>query len=369
MASGWAIRPPQSSCPMETLSSCPKSTESAAAKILAKKSNEEASIEICGRLPVEILQHIFMSLDLATLHSVRQVNSFYLCVVHQTPAYNLLSKHAAETLQIMHLTDTARFFSLRRVFDEFCQPQCQTCGNFGPYIFLLNCKRCCFKCILTCSKHLLGPVCDLSELFFIPASILDKHLVTLRSLPGEYGFPETQLCMQREWLTSFTAGLDLKKTVYKTREEAEKAAVTFQNSPECDMRRPICWPERGKKSVYINKLRLMGSTPFPFWDKEKRTVESGTYCVGCVWHHKHTPFYATRAYLMCNLPQHFANCHFAATFMSLPPHTKAQVLSEFGEKFFVNADGQIGDIPPEEKMEKEEGKGKGSLLLHDKNAC
>ncbi|KKA19423.1 hypothetical protein T310_6599 [Rasamsonia emersonii CBS 393.64] len=309
MASGWAIRPPQSSCPMETLSSCPKSTESAAAKILAKKSNEEASIEICGRLPVEILQHIFMSLDLATLHS------------------------------IMHLTDTARFFSLRRVFDEFCQPQCQTCGNFGPYIFLLN------------------------------SSILDKHLVTLRSLPGEYGFPETQLCMQREWLTSFTAGLDLKKTVYKTREEAEKAAVTFQNSPECDMRRPICWPERGKKSVYINKLRLMGSTPFPFWDKEKRTVESGTYCVGCVWHHKHTPFYATRAYLMCNLPQHFANCHFAATFMSLPPHTKAQVLSEFGEKFFVNADGQIGDIPPEEKMEKEEGKGKGSLLLHDKNAC
>lgn len=88
----------------------------------------------------------------------------------------------------------------------------------------------------------------------------------------------------------------------------------------------------------------MGSTPFPFWDKQKQTVESGIYCVGCVSHYHHRPFYANRAYLTCNIPQHFAMCRFAVKFKSLPADAK-----DLGEKFLVNADGQIEDIQPEEE--------------------
>ncbi|KAL1963135.1 hypothetical protein VTN77DRAFT_8678 [Rasamsonia byssochlamydoides] len=294
MASGAAFRLPQPKRPKF-------STKYAAAKKLAKNSNT-ALIEIRGRLPVEILEQICMFLDLSTLHSLRQVNSFYLSLVHQLPAYNLLRKHAAETLRVMHLTKTSHF------------------SLFGVSL-------------PSSADHDVAPAAISAPTSFCSTATDAASVASgTATSTNECGFPDLQLRSERHCLASFSAALDLASKVYDDRikVKVEKAAVRFPD-----------------------KWRLMGSTPFPFWDIQKRIVDPGAYCLACAsdtvfYYYSGSPYHVNRAYLTCEIPQHFLNCEriavkHASMFMR-QRGIKKSVPFTLGEMFIVNADGQIGDI-------------------------
>lgn len=106
--------------------------------VLSPNRPRKASLGNLKAFPREILDEVLMFLDLDALRAVRQLNRTYFSVATNLPAYKILREHASEVLQIMHMTRTARFFNIYRIFDEFCQPYCRTCGDFGPCVFLIG---------------------------------------------------------------------------------------------------------------------------------------------------------------------------------------------------------------------------------------
>jgi hypothetical protein len=100
------------------------------------------------RLPSEIMREIMLNLDIQSLNTWRRVSSFFLYFVDNLREYSLFKENAWHTLSVMHFCDLGSMFPIRRLFAEFCRPDCAGCGAFGPLLFLPSLSRCCRKCLI-----------------------------------------------------------------------------------------------------------------------------------------------------------------------------------------------------------------------------
>lgn len=175
---------------------------------------------VLGRVPAEILQEILLDLDLRSLSTMCRLNSFYHSLVDDLPAYKLLREHASATLKIMHVTKTSSDFPVRRLFSEFCRPRCRTCEDFGPYIFLLTCRRCRFKCLHEHDDYRLAPVFDVMVNYALSKDLV-KRLDSIYSLRGYYGFYREYQGRLR--LVSASEAFELGINVHGSKRRMEKA--------------------------------------------------------------------------------------------------------------------------------------------------
>lgn len=347
-----------------------------------RSKRRKASLGDLQRLPTEVINEIFMFLDLDALRIVLQINSTYFCLATNLPAYKLLRQYASQVLQIMHMTQTAGYFSLYQVFGEFCQPYCRTCGNFGAYIFLLNFTRCCLYCLTFSKDYALVPLFDVAVQHCLSMKCAEE-LVSIYTLPGTY----RKEVRRRQRLVRLQDVLNLAIDVHGSIEKSRKASSTYleglrgwYNDSVADWRKQnvnlSSNPSRNKEAREKDyakprmprelkvkpfttedpvKFDFMGSAMFPFWDTQKRVIETGIYCYACVYvpgsfyPSKEESRKAThRAYRIEELPQHFLGCSASRipdkskwywNWCRGPPQIK-------GKPFLVKADGTIKASAP-----------------------
>ena len=105
-----------------------------------------------------------------------------------TPAsFPRVRTHAPDALRALLSTGAANHFSVVDVKRALRRTECASCGErFGAYLYLLECRRCCWRCLST-SRELLPVVKDAVErLYAVEAWVMDA-LPSVRSLPGVYG--------------------------------------------------------------------------------------------------------------------------------------------------------------------------------------
>lgn len=165
-------------CPMDQVSS---KTPSA-----SLMRDATASLGRFDKLPVETTQNILSNLDLSTLTSLRSTSKRLNLLVDSLFPYKEIFTHAPNALRALLSTGATRYFTAIDLQTALRSQNCFWCTRFGAFLHLLECRRCCWHCLIT-SHHLMPISKDAAQLLYhLPAQTL-LDLPTVLSVPGAYG--------------------------------------------------------------------------------------------------------------------------------------------------------------------------------------
>lgn len=132
-----------------------------------------------------ILGIVVPSLDLRTLVDFMSVNRYAADLVNSLPSFRIIEQHAHYALRGILAIETGRFITCTDLFEAICTAECQQCGEFGGYLYLITCRRVCFNCLSNHWRFL-----PLSRLHACRRYGLSDEIVNtlpcMRPIPGIY---------------------------------------------------------------------------------------------------------------------------------------------------------------------------------------
>ncbi|KAG7448814.1 uncharacterized protein BT62DRAFT_729157 [Guyanagaster necrorhizus] len=103
------------------------------------------SLGTLGVLPIELFDLIFRSADLRAVASFQLVNKRARIIVRSSIPYKYLLLHSPSAL--CALTRSTAYFTVGQLYNVLCSSTCSVCNQFGGFIWLPACKRCCMPCL------------------------------------------------------------------------------------------------------------------------------------------------------------------------------------------------------------------------------
>jgi hypothetical protein len=98
------------------------------------------------KFPLEIVCMIIDEMDLQTLTNFRRANRRAKECVDSVQNYQAIVKHIPDVLRTLLLIESAIHIDLKTLYNKLCTVKCEECGDCGPYLYLITCKRVCFLC-------------------------------------------------------------------------------------------------------------------------------------------------------------------------------------------------------------------------------
>lgn len=197
----------------------------------------------------------------------------------------------------MDITKTISYLSTRCLFAEFCYPWCRTCGDFGAYLFLVTCRRCCLNCLESGRwEYELAPTKYIMRHYALTGESR-KQLNVLHTPSYFYRIDHRHPDRRDRRLASEQAAFELGvRTHGGKREMGDAAEALYQSScREYDKARKAGADEDYVEALLrlivasyfgnydVERWRFMGSTAFPVWDTRRKVLEVGTYCSACAF--------------------------------------------------------------------------------------
>lgn len=108
--------------------------------------NRPSSFGLLSRLPPEIMDTILEQLDLQSLARLSQVSFTADGYVRSFRDYRYLVTHVPETLQALSNLGLTGVHSASDLYSTLRSSACAVCGDYGPFLFLPTCQRCCWGC-------------------------------------------------------------------------------------------------------------------------------------------------------------------------------------------------------------------------------
>ena len=233
-------------------------------------------------------------LDFRSLSRLSRVSLQGNEVVTSLPAYRNLIEHALHALAALGHTRLISLHSANALYGTLLSEQCISCGEYGAFLFLPTCERCCYECLCSNQSLWVIPTTLARKCFDLTLSQL-KQLPIMQSIPGVY-FVGHKISRQRQLkLTSVKAAKELGIMIHGSTKNmaenltarrsggiTEKEYHTFrwlQNAPL----QPLCQdlsrlPTEG--NIPNDDCCGMASVPFPSLLKNS-TLENGLWCRGC----------------------------------------------------------------------------------------
>ncbi|KAK0236932.1 hypothetical protein EDD85DRAFT_592498 [Armillaria nabsnona] len=215
-------------------------------------------------LPLELLDIIVSQCcDIQTLvTSFSLLNRRARVIVSSSLIYQRIRRHAERALVAMLRTKVASFYTLA---DVYCalrgDPYCTACGDFGPLLWLPECRRCCMSCLRTAPDFLPITRHAATKALGIPKSALAR-LPTVCTVPGDYGSAKKKYTVRRQYL-SFRY--------------AHAAAVGFADISALPQRQAAFVQTQRRENI----ARYMVATPLPYFDERSGKADRGIHCEGC----------------------------------------------------------------------------------------
>jgi hypothetical protein len=188
--------------------------------------------------------------------------------------YKLILLKAPQAVAALEKTGIASHFSVDDLFHALSTPSCHVCGQFGTYLWIPECVRCCLACM---SKPELLPMTerDARAAFGLTKSGLERVPI-MATLPGTY--------------TSFQRPYSRTRYLL-SQERARQAAVDIHGGEEelaeyvnnGTSNAKIAYDQRvAKRGGAVNDpTRFMSVVPLPYLDSGLRVTRTGLACQGC----------------------------------------------------------------------------------------
>ena len=251
--------------------------------------------------PLEFLQMVLSQLDLRTLTDFRRVNQLAMEVVDSLLQYKTIATYAPIALRGILSIETGRWISCDTLYEKLCTAECEQCGDFGGYLYILTCKRVCFLCLSSDSKYLPLSHSEAVKNFGLDRSILNT-LPQMRSIPGTYS-PHRQQCNKRLALvdseSAYQAGITLHGSLIAMRQYvSDIAAQKLRESVEGLLRGST--PRRPRTEDIFDGLsgdglRFVAIIRTPWFNRASRKLVWGFHCIGCETCHSRWRFHSRRS--------------------------------------------------------------------------
>ncbi|KAK7515044.1 uncharacterized protein IWZ02DRAFT_484055 [Phyllosticta citriasiana] len=113
----------------------------------------QQSLGALDTVPLELIQSTLSLVDIPTLQNFRKVNRRALKVVDSMPEYKAVATYAPNALRGIQSIEADRWSTCESLYKALCTAECETCGDFGGFLYLLTCKRVCFLCFTLNDLH------------------------------------------------------------------------------------------------------------------------------------------------------------------------------------------------------------------------
>ncbi|KAI1146727.1 F-box domain-containing protein [Nemania diffusa] len=228
----------------------------------SKLAQRNSSLGNLQRLPPELISKVLDNLDICSFHRFARVTFLANAFVQLQSSYTQLLESAPKALQALVQVGLISQYSLGQLYAILRTEQCTTCDQFGPFLFPLTGKRCCYGCFLGHPSLGVYPPERAKERFGLTEESI-RQLPTLRVIPSQ--------CAARK---------------HKSRDLANRlhGAVGNPYLASEDLFTGIRYIYEGP---WVNEkdkedgLFSMACIPFPSRSKEG-VLESGLWCRGCV---------------------------------------------------------------------------------------
>lgn len=254
----------------------------------------DASFGTLDVLPLELLHWIVSMLDLQTLSRLTRTCSRGVAVVASLPEYRDLLRHAPLALAALGSTKLLCDFAAHTIHTTLRSVACSSCGDFGPFLFLPTCQRCCYECLPRNQSLWVVSRSEAQKAFGLPAADI-KRLPTLHSVPGKYYVKYTISSKRRHRLVSVRAAKELAIAHGKS---AEHLARALQDQRAAGLSpkkyRTLRWISTAAlqapgeeilsrpSEANVPNDRFCGMASVPFLALPTNGgVERGLWCLGC----------------------------------------------------------------------------------------
>lgn len=216
-----------------------------------------------GSFPQEVLDNILVNCNLRAVLNFRKVSKHARAAIDNLPEYNRLLNLAPKLLRSFLTTGVAPWFSVADIYGSILTiSACRLCGDFGPYAYLLDCSRVCYRCFTEDPYYKPATFQQVKAIYDTSDWYIQKNIPVLHPLPGLYS-EAMHFESRRDRLVNRT---DVLAWINKT--SGPWPFLRFEDEKE---------DRRGE-----NTDRFKGVVEAPFNNKEKRCGESGLECLGCI---------------------------------------------------------------------------------------
>ena len=284
------------------------SPESPQLRMATAKCDPQANLGELDRLPLEIMQTILSHLDVYTLMSFESVNGLAARVAVSVPVYAIVKKHASDAVRGIKATQAK--ISLARLYEKLRSPDCDQCGDFGPYLSLLAGDRVCYLCFSQDEKYRPIQSQEAVRQFALTRRVL-KSLPSIRSVPGSYEqfspkkYPQPILLFDREAARNAAIALhgsleamEVQAERLESQKRSDREPIVTRSSDTvprtrkhvpvvrsryrrrinwCGTHRYIC----RRIDIHADTRRGMAIVHFPWLHYDKQSVEWGFRCFAC----------------------------------------------------------------------------------------
>jgi len=268
---------------MITITGPPKSPDSTVAD--GVWIDRISSLGILNRLPPEIMSTLLGMLDIQSIARFARVSFRGNTFVQSHPAYRDLVTLAPQVPLALDRVGLIGLHSVAELYAALRTERCATCIEYGAFLFLPTCERCCWECLrYNPSLRMLLP--KEAERYF---GLSKRHLQRLPSLhviPGNYGIsanPAPEDCR----LISGKAARALGLMVHGSAEKLAQAMARRCKSTRLLVQGRYLQDEGQDLSLLLNQGNVptdnffgMASIQFPSLSKSGR-IENGLWCRGC----------------------------------------------------------------------------------------
>lgn len=269
-------------------------------------------------LPVELLNEILLHLDLRTLFDLRNVNLRASELVDSLPQFKALVAHAPNTIRGILQIGTGRWVTARSLYTRLCAPECEHCGDFGGYLYLMTGRRVCFLCLTQLRQYLPLRIRVARQEFHLNKELM-RQLPTMQVTPGIYS-PNEKVAPRVvlvDYESAFRAGMELNRSVSGAQEHvSDTVARTLRtsNTATATPYQPTSTTPRTKKNRPPqvdarsgNPLRFVAVVHFPWFNKQPKEVDWGFHCLGCEKSNR-APLHYRRRFWAASFDDHIKQC-------------------------------------------------------------
>jgi hypothetical protein len=256
-------------------------------------------------------------LDIQSLTEFRRVNKRAKSMTDSNTQYKLIKTHAPESIRGCLGLKTARFITCQDLYEKLSTAECDSCGDFGGYLYLITCRRVCFLCFTEKADFLPLPRNEVLRRF----GLSSEHLATLpflKSVPGIYS-PRGIKCQRRERLFDYSAAQKQGIAIHGSAESMEEhVSETARKKLESySAKASVC-----RRGIRLRQPRtedpfdghsssprsFMAIIRAPFLRSAREPPEFGSHCLACKPHHYHRPLHWRRKYTLATFQDHIEEC-------------------------------------------------------------
>lgn len=271
-------------------------------------SERSSSLGTLGRLPPEIKTMILGMLDAQSCAYFSRVSYSGLWHIQNNSVYPELVKLVLQPLVAMRKLGLIHLHTVDRLSATLRMGSCATCPQYGPFLFLPTCDRCCWQCLRTVAVRRVFPRKEAMKFFALEKHHVEK-LTTIHVIPGNYDLsarPAPDNCKlvavkeARDLALavhgSWEALAEFVEAKYSCGKHAYKGYFYLHNWLATPGQDPLLTPSDGR--IPADDFSGVASIPFPSLSQSGE-LDNGLWCLGC-------HFMAT-AYIRMRLPSNVLN--------------------------------------------------------------